>query len=356
MNILNYAKSIILKSNGIVHNVKMIVLNDTDIWPKDENFISVDKKILTLNESHFSDSFNVLTLKNNNWIIENNYDKFDFNPISGTGLTLVNVSLLEFNTGRSEKNTDIAISISSKNSTSIRIKEEAKEEFITIDKSEYNINENSNTIKISGKSNSKILNIQVEADFDIKIPTNFTVLNNITSIFGDFIPGDPGLTNEFNFNFNITIPENTTVKDRNTNIKILCENENVYKNVVINQSAIESYIYINESGVSELNIDFNKKAEPISVNILSNTSCIIEDTNWEDGTSDRILIEPLEFTNNTSIIINSDMNKEINSRTKIVNIKDSITNEIKAKLIINQSTQGIGEMIIEDTFAIPTLN
>lgn len=356
MNILNYAKSIILKSNGIVHNIKIIVLNNTTIWPQNKNFISIDKKIILLNESHFSDSFNVLTLKDNSWIIENNYNKFDFNPISGTGLTLVNVSLLEFNTGRSEKNTDITILIPSKNSTFIRIKEEAKKEFVTIDKSEYNIDENSNTINISGKSNSKILNIQIEADFDIEIPTNFIVLNNIISTFGNSIPGDPGLTNEFNFNFNVTIPENITVKDRNINIKILCENENVYKNVVINQSAIESYIYINESGVSELNIDFNKKAEPISVNILSNTSCIIEDTNWEDGTSDKILIEPLKFTNDTSITISSNMNKELNSRTKTVNIKDSITNEIKAKLIINQSTQGIGEMIIEDTFAIPTLS
>lgn len=356
MNILNYAKSIILKSNGIVHNVKMIILNNTDIWPKDENFISVDKKVLTLNESHFSDSFNVLTLKNNNWIIENNYNKFNFSPASGQGLTLVNISLLEFNTGRSEKNTDITISIPSKNSTSIRIKEESKNEFITIDKSEYNINENSNTINISGKSNSKILNIQVEADFNIEIPTNFTVLNNITSTFGNSIPGDPGLTKEFNFNFNITIPENNAVKSRIANIKILCENKNIYKNIIINQSATESYIYINELGVSELTVNFNKKAEPITINILSNTSCIIEDVNWEDGTSDKILIEPLEFTNDTFITISSDMNKEINSRSKTINIKDSITDEIKAKLIINQSTQGIGEMIIEDTFAIPTLN
>lgn len=356
MNILNYAKSIILKSNGIVHNVKMIILNNTDVWPKDENFISVDKKILTLNESHFSDSFNVLTLKKNNWIIENNYDKFNFNPTSGQGLTLVNVSLLKFNTGRSEKNTDIIISIPSKNSTSIRIKEEAKEEFIIIDKSEYNIDETSNTIEISGKSNSKILNIQIEADFDIEIPTNFIVLNNITSTFGENIPGDPGLTNEYNFHFNITIPKNNTTIPRNLTIKLLCENQNINESIIIYQSAIEPYIYINEEGISELTIDFNKKAEPIEINILSNVPWIIEDTNWEDGTSDKIIIEPLEFNGNSIITINSDMNKEINSRTKTINIKDSITNEIKAKLIVNQLTQGIGEMIIEDTFAIPTLN
>lgn len=76
---------------------------------------------------------------------------------------------------------------------------------------------------------------------------------------------------------------------------------------------------------------------------------------WGDGTSDYLYLSYESFNGNQSVSITSDLNKEVSSRSKTINVKTSSDGIVKAKIIITQTTDGIGIMMIGSTFAIPFL-
>lgn len=76
---------------------------------------------------------------------------------------------------------------------------------------------------------------------------------------------------------------------------------------------------------------------------------------WGDGTNDYIYLDYILNNGNQIVTVTSNLNKEVSSRTKRIAIKINKDNSIKATLIVTQTTEGIGLMIIGSTFAIPTL-
>lgn len=76
---------------------------------------------------------------------------------------------------------------------------------------------------------------------------------------------------------------------------------------------------------------------------------------WGDGTSDYFYLSYESSKGSRSVSVTSDLNKEVTSRTKRVSVRTKSDNKVKATIIVTQNTAGIGVMIIEETFAIPTL-
>ena len=132
------------------------------------------------------------------------------NPMTGEGdATLTNSGTIH--KGRLERQTVVTAVVKGiEAAKSYQVKQEPTAEYITLDKTSFEVGEGASTITVSGKSNSPKITFALGSGNDIPIvlPANYTA-NGLLTVNGTSIPDDPGAVDEFIFSAQIPIPKNT---------------------------------------------------------------------------------------------------------------------------------------------------
>ena len=132
------------------------------------------------------------------------------NPMAGEGdATLTNSGTIH--KGRLERQTVVTAVVKGiEAAKSYQVKQEPTAEYITLDKTSFEVGEGASTITVSGKSNSPKITFALGSGNDIPIvlPANYTA-NGLLTVNGTSIPDDPGAVDEFIFSAQIPIPKNT---------------------------------------------------------------------------------------------------------------------------------------------------
>ena len=132
------------------------------------------------------------------------------NPMSGKGnATLSNSGTLH--TGRLTRSTTVTASVIGLNAgKSYAVNQEPSLESIVFDKTSFNVSEDASTVTITGKSNSPKITFSLDTgnNIPITLPTTYTA-NEVETLNGSAIAGDPGAKAEFSFSIAISIPKNT---------------------------------------------------------------------------------------------------------------------------------------------------
>ena len=135
------------------------------------------------------------------------------NPMAGEGnATLTNSGTIH--KGRLERQTVVTAVVKGiEAAKSYQVKQEPTAEYITLDKTSFDVGEGASTITVSGKSNSPKITFSLGTGNDIPIvlPANYTA-NGLLTVNGTSIPDDPGAVDEFVFSMQIPIPKNTVGK------------------------------------------------------------------------------------------------------------------------------------------------
>ena len=132
------------------------------------------------------------------------------NPMTGEGdATLTNSGTIH--KGRLERQTVVTAVVKGiEAAKSYQVKQEPTAEYITLDKTSFEVGEGASTITVSGKSNSSKITFALGSGNDIPIvlPANYTA-NGLLTVNGTSISDDPGAVDEFIFSAQIPIPKNT---------------------------------------------------------------------------------------------------------------------------------------------------
>lgn len=132
------------------------------------------------------------------------------NPMTGEGdATLTNSGTIH--KGRLERQTVVTAVVKGiEAAKSYQVKQEPTAEYITLDKTSFEVGEGASTITVSGKSNSPKITFALGSGNDVPIvlPANYTA-NGLLTVNGTSIPDDPGAVDEFIFSAQIPIPKNT---------------------------------------------------------------------------------------------------------------------------------------------------
>lgn len=201
-------------------------------------------------------------------------------PSKGNGNTIINITSKTKPTGRN----DVASSITGKivgqsNSVTINVTEKGKAEFVTFsgkDKAVH-VGENSETIEITGTSNSSKLTFSWSTnEIDIPNVTSFTVNSDTSATSGTAIEKDPGATAQYTFKVSIVVPKNNTTNNRDSVLKVTCNTTSITDNFTISQMAGAAYLYLNSTGTTKASITIPQNGTSQTVNVLSNTNWTFE--------------------------------------------------------------------------------
>lgn len=158
------------------------------------------------------------------------------NPMAGEGnATLTNSGTIH--KGRLERQTVVTAVVKGiEAAKSYQVKQEPTAEYITLDKTSFDVGEGASTITVSGKSNSPKITFSLGTGNDIPIvlPANYTA-NGLLTVNGTSIPDDPGAVDEFVFSMQIPIPKNTVGK-RTGKVSVTGSTSSVTGTVTITQA------------------------------------------------------------------------------------------------------------------------
>lgn len=159
------------------------------------------------------------------------------------------------------------------------------DEYVTFDQLSYAATKDGGNITITGKTNSPRLGFVLTDDADgiCTLPQYFSIqpegdLSPTTNqyVSGQVFDGDPGATKEIAFTIVVTISSNTDTNSRACRIVAIGSND-VTAETYVNQEEGESYIYVDTDGTTSKTISFAAaNAQPVSVDVLSNDTWIVE--------------------------------------------------------------------------------
>lgn len=198
-------------------------------------------------------------------------------PKIGNGNTQIKINSTNPYTGRTDRSTVISGKVVGKTKTvKVTVIEKAADEFIAPDVLTINVIKLDVTIHVTGKSNSKLLTFTWKTNFGLANVTSFRVNGSITATSGTAIPGDPGATEEYNYDIPITVPKNNTVTARFATLEIRGEGSTVVKTITIAQIAGDSYLYLNSQGTTTATVTIPKGGGEQTLEILSNDAWTFE--------------------------------------------------------------------------------
>lgn len=198
-------------------------------------------------------------------------------PKTGTGNAQIKINSVNPYTGRIDRSTQVPGKIVGKDNTvTVTVLEKAADEFITPDGLATSVSNGSETIHITGKSNSKLLTFTWKTNFGIANVTSFKVNGSTTATSGTAITGDPGATGEYTYDATIAIPKNETIKIRSATLEIKGEDSTVVKTIVIIQAVGDSYLYLNSQGTTTATVTIPKGGGEQTLNVLSNDEWTFE--------------------------------------------------------------------------------
>lgn len=200
-------------------------------------------------------------------------------PKTGTGNAQIKINSATPYKGRTNRTTKISGKIVGKsNSVTVTVVETAAAEYITPDGSSISVVKGGETIRVTGKSNSKLLTFTWKTNFGIANVTSFKVNGSTTATSGTVITGDPGATGEYTYNVTIVVPKNETIKARSATLEIKGEGSTVVKTITITQALGDSYLYLNSQGNTMATITIPAGGGAQTLSVLSNDEWTFEPT------------------------------------------------------------------------------
>ena len=198
-------------------------------------------------------------------------------PKTGTGNAQIKINSVNPYTGRTDRNTLVPGKIVGKtNAVTVTVLEKAADEFITPDSLTFNVAKGSETIHVTGKSNSKLLKFTWKDNFGISSITSFKVNGSTIATSGTAIIGDPGATGEYTYDVNVLIPENEYIDARSATLEIKGEGASVVKTIIINQARGDSYLYLNFRGTTTATVTIPKGGGEQTLSVQSNDKWTFE--------------------------------------------------------------------------------
>lgn len=199
------------------------------------------------------------------------------NPMTGEGdATLTNSGTIH--KGRLERQTVVTAVVKGiEAAKSYQVKQEPTAEYITLDKTSFEVGEGASTITVSGKSNSPKITFALGSgnDIPIALPANYTA-NGLLTVNGTSIPDDPGAVDEFIFSAQIPIPKNT-VGQRTGKITVTGSIASVVGTVTVTQATSTWTVtyskgdYINTINKTSEKINWGNTATAVAT-LLANTA------------------------------------------------------------------------------------
>lgn len=211
------------------------------------------------------------------------------NPMAGEGnATLTNSGTIH--KGRLERQTVVTAVVKGiEAAKSYQVKQEPTAEYITLDKTSFDVGEGASTITVSGKSNSPKITFSLGTGNDIPIvlPANYTA-NGLLTVNGTSIPDDPGAVDEFVFSMQIPIPKNTVGK-RTGKVSVTGSTSSVTGTVTITQATSTWTVtyskgdYINTINKTSENINWGGTATAVATLLANTAQYTYSFTGWYEG-------------------------------------------------------------------------
>lgn len=198
-------------------------------------------------------------------------------PKTGTGNKQITINSTTPYKGRSNRTTEIPGKIVGKsNSVTVTVVETAAAEYITPDGLSISVAKGGETIRVTGKSNSKILTFTWKTNFGLPNVTSYKVNGSVTATSGTAISGDPGAKAEYTYDVSIVVPKNETITARSATLEIKGEGASVVKTITITQALGDSYLYLNSQGTTTATITIPAGGGAQTLKVLSNDEWTFE--------------------------------------------------------------------------------
>lgn len=211
------------------------------------------------------------------------------NPMAGEGnATLTNSGTIH--KGRLERQTVVTAVVKGiEAAKSYQVKQEPTAEYITLDKTSFDVGEGASTITVSGKSNSPKITFSLGTGNGIPIvlPANYTA-NGLLTVNGTLIPDDPGAVDEFVFSMQIPIPKNTVGK-RTGKVSVTGSTSSVTGTVTITQATSTWTVtyskgdYINTINKTSEKINWGGTATAVATLLANTAQYTYSFTGWYEG-------------------------------------------------------------------------
>lgn len=211
------------------------------------------------------------------------------NPMAGEGnATLTNSGTIH--KGRLERQTVVTAVVKGiEAAKSYQVKQEPTAEYITLDKTSFDVGEGASTITVSGKSNSPKITFSLGTGNGIPIvlPANYTA-NGLLTVNGTLIPDDPGAVDEFVFSMQIPIPKNT-VGGRTGKVSVTGSTSSVTGTVTITQATSTWTVtyskgdYITTINKTSEKINWGGTATAVATLLANTAQYTYSFTGWYEG-------------------------------------------------------------------------
>lgn len=211
------------------------------------------------------------------------------NPMAGEGnAALTNTGTIH--KGRLERQTVVTAVVKGiEAAKSYQVKQEPTAEYITLDKTSFDVGEGASTITVSGKSNSPKITFSLGTGNDIPIvfPADYTA-NGLLTVNGTSIPDDPGAVDEFVFSMQIPIPKNTVGK-RTGKVSVTGSTSSVTGTVTITQATSTWTVtyskgdYINTINKTSEKINWGGTATAVATLLANTAQYTYSFTGWYEG-------------------------------------------------------------------------
>lgn len=198
-------------------------------------------------------------------------------PKTGIGNAEIKINSVSPYTGRVDRSTLVPGKIAGKtNAVTVIVIEKAADECIIPGALTINVTKGGETIRVTGKSNSKLLTFTWKTNFGIANVTSFKVNGSTIATSGTAITGDPGATGEYTYDAIIVVPKNETIKVRSASLEIKGVGSTVVKTITITQALGDSYLYLNSQGTTTATVTIPKGGGEQTLSVLSNDEWTFE--------------------------------------------------------------------------------
>lgn len=185
-------------------------------------------------------------------------------PQSGSGNATVSVAG-NANTGRNSRSKNITIQGAGVAAKTVTINQLGKSEFITIGEA-MTVVASATSLTIKGKSNAESLSVTIPVDkIGLAGHTKYYV-SNISYNSGSAINGDPGASEQYDWEVRLTFEKNTTIEARQATIEVTTKNGES-ATITITQSAGDAYL-----NVDTTTLQMAADGTAVQFSIESNTS------------------------------------------------------------------------------------
>lgn len=171
-------------------------------------------------------------------------------PTSGSGDGTITNTGLE-HTGRVLRTGTVTVTGDGvAGSKAYTVNQEPKPEFVELDNGvSMSVSKEGGAVKITGKSNSKALSFAFVGEAGgAEMAASYTAAGK-SAANGSEIEGDPGAAAQYNFEVEVTVPENTTVDAVARTVKV-SNGGAVAAQIVLNQTAGDAFLNLDKETIT----------------------------------------------------------------------------------------------------------